>query len=600
MPLFRTYPMNIAPNWSKTILMAELFVAYRYTAEAIAHQQWQRFFQTRRFHARSPISIPNPIMSARYLQTCQAQVVGMLSSFLSNRANDFKRAIYTLDTKHTEVLDVLHTPQYWTQPQSYSRTVLLFLANHQAWYRPATIPLRGVTMQGVPIPGPLLRFARNIMRGILGLHRKPSMRRINLCLDKKVATVFSQAELEAQYQNDLQKYHTQEEERNRKALEKTTKTKGSPQKIQKTKTFIPKAPPDKVPTTFPYWIKLATLSENNPIWIPVQANPYYESIVGTQKAFIQLNQVETLESRDFARVHQKGPAMNRSFQKVQEVLHADIQAAFIKGCATSNEIHNLEYPSETIRKTIGIDMGMKNLMATSEGDILGQGLFAVIARYDQKIVKLMKNRQAQGLPIRCKRYDRLVQTLRSFLKNELHRVLNRFRVIHQVTGGDEVVVESLDFRSPDMSKRMNRLVQNFGRTVFRNALRDKAQQYGFTVIEVNAAYTSQTCARCGYVDAKNRKTRDQFQCKCCHHSAHADVNAAKICRDRRSVPELASIYVSHKALLDMLLQRWWNTFIEREGRYCSLLNEQEKRLDRWAGDSVWTNPYFSGLAKYCT
>ena len=68
-----------------------------------------------------------------------------------------------------------------------------------------------------------------------------------------------------------------------------------------------------------------------------------------------------------------------------------------------------------------------------------------------------------------------------------------------------MAVESLDLRSPRLSKRMNRLVQNFGRAEFRRALEAFSAQYGFTFTEVEAAYSSQTCRPCGYVDKRNRK-----------------------------------------------------------------------------------------------
>ncbi len=38
-----------------------------------------------------------------------------------------------------------------------------------------------------------------------------------------------------------------------------------------------------------------------------------------------------------------------------------------------------------------------------------------------------------------------------------------------------VVVESLDFRSPKLSRRMNRLVQNFGRSIFTHCLESLAE-----------------------------------------------------------------------------------------------------------------------------
>jgi putative transposase len=44
---------------------------------------------------------------------------------------------------------------------------------------------------------------------------------------------------------------------------------------------------------------------------------------------------------------------------------------------------------------------------------------------------------------------------------------------------------------------------------------------------VNPAYTSQTCNRCGHVDARNRESQAVFVCTACGHRAHADVNAAR-------------------------------------------------------------------------
>lgn len=44
---------------------------------------------------------------------------------------------------------------------------------------------------------------------------------------------------------------------------------------------------------------------------------------------------------------------------------------------------------------------------------------------------------------------------------------------------------------------------------------------------INPAYTSQTCAECGYCAPENRESQAIFVCRACGHSANADVNAAK-------------------------------------------------------------------------
>ncbi|MXZ41810.1 MAG: IS200/IS605 family element transposase accessory protein TnpB, partial [Caldilineaceae bacterium SB0666_bin_21] len=65
------------------------------------------------------------------------------------------------------------------------------------------------------------------------------------------------------------------------------------------------------------------------------------------------------------------------------------------------------------------------------------------------------------------------------------------------------------------------LKSNWGRT--ERMLDYKAGQ----VVNVDAAYTSQTCAVCGHVDKENRRTQAHFHCTACGHTANADRNAAQ-------------------------------------------------------------------------
>ena len=46
------------------------------------------------------------------------------------------------------------------------------------------------------------------------------------------------------------------------------------------------------------------------------------------------------------------------------------------------------------------------------------------------------------------------------------------------------------------------------------------------LIEVNPAYTSQTCSECGHTDKENRKTQARFLCVNCGYVSNADTNAA--------------------------------------------------------------------------
>jgi IS605 OrfB family transposase len=54
----------------------------------------------------------------------------------------------------------------------------------------------------------------------------------------------------------------------------------------------------------------------------------------------------------------------------------------------------------------------------------------------------------------------------------------------------------------------------------------KAQQAGVVVVQVDPAFTSQTCHVCGHVDKRNRRSQAVFQCGRCDFVGHADHNAA--------------------------------------------------------------------------
>ncbi|MBC7513792.1 MAG: transposase [Herminiimonas sp.] len=480
-------------NPAKVNLVLDLFRAYPKAAQQIAAVQWRCFFDTGAFKRNLPIHIASPL-SARFKQTCQYQVVGMLNSFIANRANDFKDAVMGIPDAILAAFDARHSERAWLgshgRPVSYTRVALLYLGKYRAWYRAAP------AMKGLPIPAEILRLARSIMRGVFARHRRPSMGQIQMLLDEKVA------------------------------------------RIEATRSMAEHTP-------FAYWVKLATLRPGKPISIPIHANVHYESVAGERMACVQIN------------LGERG-----------------LSIGFVKDVPVTPYAPRME--------VLGVDVGLRYLVATSAGDLMGRGLLDRLIVWDRQITALAANRQKQGLRVRSRRYDTLVARVRSFLKNEINRVLNRLLAVRQP---DEIVIESLDFRSPDLSRRMNRLVQNFGRTVFRQALAAKAEQFGFTATEVNAAYTSQSCAKCGYVDKKNRRA-ERFTCRHCSHTAHADINAAMNIRNRRSVATMASRWVSQSAILEALVRQ----FLER----CT------QRPYSRPGSGILSNPYFLGFAGWRT
>ena len=155
-------------------------------------------------------------------------------------------------------------------------------------------------------------------------------------------------------------------------------------------------------------------------------------------------------------------------------------------------------------------------------------------------------------------YKALQNRIRSFFKNEIGRILNKLGNKRYAV----FVVEKLDFRYSNLSKKMNRLLTRTYRQVIKNKFVRLEEKYGITTIEVNAAYTSQECSNCGFVSKNNRKTQSEFVCKCCNYKINADVNAARNIVKRRSFDiELRKYANEHKVritrclILKKLLQK---------------------------------------------
>src|SRR5699024_3767665 len=137
---------------------------------------------------------------------------------------------------------------------------------------------------------------------------------------------------------------------------------------------------------------------------------------------------------------------------------------------------------------LGLDWGLVSLLTTSEGDALGQRIYPWLQERDTELTELNRALQRSGVkPSRSRRYRRLQSRIRSYVRNEVGRILNR--LIQR--GYRHLVVENLDFRGGGLSRRMNRLIGRAGRGAVKDKLASLVDSGQATVHEVNPAYTSQ-------------------------------------------------------------------------------------------------------------
>ena len=299
-------------------------------------------------------------------------------------------------------------------------------------------------------------------------------------------------------------------------------------------------PADKKRTIgFDYWIQFSTLTKGKPIMIPVLSNEYFNSIEGILKQSVQLN-----------------------FSKKKE-----LTVAFMK-----------EIPKKIIvfkTDEVNLDFGLKSLFTNYDGSMFGKSFYNILLKYDKIISELSKNLQKQGIKLKqSSRYNNVVAKLRAYIKNEINRVIN---VIVRLYNPKKITLERLNFKDSHLSKKLNRILRNCGRSVIEEKFESLKNIQGIKIAEINPAYTSQECSDCHYVDKKNRPNQETFRCKNCRMTINADVNAARVNRYRSSMPELANIYTNRKIVLHKLV---------------TLFMVRNPRLNSKAHSLILENPYF--------
>jgi len=303
-----------------------------------------------------------------------------------------------------------------------------------------------------------------------------------------------------------------------------------------------------------YWINLSTMKKYQKIAVPLLTYEHHDKRQGRIIDGVQINE------RDG----------ELTFGIVTDMSEA---------CAKSRA----EYDGHG---TIALDFGLSTLFATSEGQLLGQDWLKQLKRYDLLINMIAAcQRRAGRKPRDSKRYRALVQDMRGFIRNEVGRVMNK---LVEQGKPKELVLEKLDFRNPSLSKRLNAILSNCGRSIIRAKLRDFEERYGIKFTEVNAAYTSQTCSSCGYVDKRNRRDQSTFKCLWCGHKQHADLNAAKNIGQRRAL-SIGSLFQGKAAVLANIVRDFGERRIRAYGpcRTGSCSTPADPRL---------TNSYFKGIS----
>lgn len=188
-----------------------------------------------------------------------------------------------------------------------------------------------------------------------------------------------------------------------------------------------------------------------------------------------------------------------------------------------------EKETELNDMTISFDIGLNILIAMDNGDCYGKYYMRKIKNFDKQLIEVQNKLKAKyGKYVKLNKYPeyyKLVKKIRDFSKNEINRLINKIYCKYRPKN---IIIEDLNFKGSSLSKKMNRLLHKFGLGLIKAKLMQLSIEYKVNIITTDAAYSSQVCSKCGYIDSENRKTQSKFICKCCGHRINADVNGSRV------------------------------------------------------------------------
>ncbi len=265
-------------------------------------------------------------------------------------------------------------------------------------------------------------------------------------------------------------------------------------------------------STFDYWLRISTLHKGNPLRVPVKLASYHKKALSGKT----LNTSTTLHKR--------------------------------KGIWWLTLSFDLDVPVETALSApcVGVDVGIANFLTTSTGKQYGS--FHGKLRERQKRDREKRRRKAKlraclhkkGVP-----KDKLPSTssatgqrLFRQVKQEINRAVNLMIVDHP---DSRIIYEDLSVASMRFkAKSMNAYLYASNLAHIPQQIAWATAKRGMAAHTVPAAYSSQECSRCHYVDRANRLNQQTFCCVVCGYRDHADHNGSLTLASRHRDRDLAA------------------------------------------------------------
>ena len=176
-------------------------------------------------------------------------------------------------------------------------------------------------------------------------------------------------------------------------------------------------------------------------------------------------------------------------------------------------------------KQVGIDLGVKNFVITSDGDVFENKHFLKneekkmkrLQRQLSRKVKGSNNREKQRVKI-AKLYERMTNKKEAYIHFVVNELLSHY---------DSIFMEDLNVQGMLRNHHLAKAIRDVGFYRFKQVLTNKALVNDKQVISVDRFYpSSKTCSVCGYKKEDLTLNDREWTCPNCGAKHDRDINAA--------------------------------------------------------------------------
>ena len=179
---------------------------------------------------------------------------------------------------------------------------------------------------------------------------------------------------------------------------------------------------------------------------------------------------------------------------------------------------------------LGVDLGIVNIATTSDGQIMaGREINRIRARERTLRTKLQKKNTPSAKRRLKKRRRKEARRAR-----DINHKIAKHVVAEAERTGRGIALEDLGGirERVRLAKPQRATHSSWSFAQLGQFIAYKARRAGVPVVHVDPAYTSRTCAECGYADKANRVSQAWFACRNCGFVDHADRNGSRNIRAR--------------------------------------------------------------------